>query len=57
MPAKDELTEPETALILAAQWRLLTERLKRGIPIDAATLQRTLDLEEQIRRMRHKAAA
>ena len=57
MPAKGELTEHEMALILAAQRRLLRERLKRGIPVDAATVQRTLDLEERIRRMRHKAAA
>jgi hypothetical protein len=57
MPAKDELTEPEMVLILTAQWKLIAARQERGIPVDAATFQRALDLEERIHQLRRKAAA
>jgi hypothetical protein len=57
MPAKDELTEPEMGLILAAQWKLIAACRERGIPVDAATLERTLDLEQRSSKARHKTAA
>jgi hypothetical protein len=57
MPAKDELTKPEMGLILAAQWKLIAARRQRGIHVDAATLQRTLDLERRILEARHQVAA
>ena len=49
-------TIAELKVTLAGQWKLLEARRERGIPITAADLKRTVELERRILTLQRKAA-